>query len=165
MTPSGGLVMGTRSGDLDPGVLVYLMRTLKLGAGELEELIDSRSGLAGISGIGGDLRTLHAAAGSHAGARLALQMFCSRAAKELAAMCTVLGGVDLIVFTGGIGENDAQARAEICGRLACIGVGADATADVPSHPASRCRVLVLPSREDEQIARHVRDLCRSPANP
>ena len=163
MTPSGGLVMGTRSGDLDPGVLVYLMRTLKLGADELEDLVDRRSGLAGISGIGGDMRTLHAAAATNAGARLALQMFCSRAAKELAAMCTVLGGADLIVFTGGIGENDAQARAEICARLACIGVRVDA---IPASAtggggAAHCRVRVLPSREDEQIARHVRDLCRA----
>ena len=149
LTPSGGLVMGTRSGDIDPGVLVHLVRERGFGAAELEELVDRRSGLAGISGLDGDLRTLHAAAGADPAARLAIEMFCYRAAKELAAMTVALGGADLLVFTGGIGENDAAVRAGICGRLACIGVRADDAAG-----PGGCRVMVLPSREDEQIARH-----------
>ena len=146
LTPSGGLVMGTRSGDLDPGVLVHLVRERGYGAAELEELVDRRSGLAGLSGRGGDLRTLHAAADSDPAARLAIDVFCYRAAKELAGMAVALGGADLLVFTGGIGENDAAVRAGICGRLACIGVQAAGDAG--------CRVSVLPSQEDEQIARH-----------
>ena len=160
LTPTGGLVMGTRCGDLDPGALVYLMRAHGLDAAGLEDLVDRRSGLAGISGIGGDMRALHAAGDSNPDAQLAIRMFCYRAAKELAAMSTALGGVDAIVFTGGIGENDAQVRAEICGRLACIGVDDDSiVAELPGRRAPRCRVLVLPSREEVQIARHVQDLC------
>jgi acetate kinase len=163
LTPTGGVIMGTRSGDLDPGVLVYLMREKKFDAAMLEELVDHRSGLRGISGIGGDMRRLHEAAPSNADARLAIEMFCYSVRKAVAAMSAALGGVDLIVFTGGIGENDAQARAMICAGLSWIGVGLDearnrSAADPISDPASRCVVRVLASQEDEQIARHTRQL-------
>jgi len=151
--------MGTRSGDLDPDVLVYLMREKKFDAVMLEELVDRRSGLLGISGVGSDMRRLHEAASSNADARLAIQMFCYSVRKQVAAMIAALDGVDLIVFTGGIGENDGEARAAICGGLSWIGVRLDAgrnwSANNPiNDPASRCSVLVLASREDEQIARH-----------
>jgi acetate kinase len=167
LTPSGGLIMGTRSGDLDPGVLVYLLRLQGLDAAALEDLVDHRSGLAGISGRGGDMRALHAAAAEDADARLAVAMFCATAAKVLAGMCTVLGGADLIVFTGGIGENDALVRAGICARLDCLGVALDsahntaaaAAGALISSLASRCAVRVLPSQEDAQIARHTDALC------
>jgi acetate kinase len=106
--------MSTRSGDLDPGVLVYLMREKKFDAAMLEELIDRRSGLLGISGIGGDMRRLHQAASSNADARLAILMFCYSVRKQVAAMIAALDGVDLVVFTGGIGENDAEVRTAIC---------------------------------------------------
>jgi acetate kinase len=159
LTPTGGVIMGTRSGDLDPGVLVYLMREKKFDAAMLEELVDHRSGLLGISGIGSDMRRLHEAASSDADARLAIQMFCYSVRKQLAAMIATLDGVDLIVFTGGIGENDGEARATICAGLSWIGVSLDdarnQTANNPiSDAASRCPVLVLASQEDEQIARH-----------
>jgi acetate kinase len=159
LTPTGGVIMGTRSGDLDPGVLVYLMREKKFDAAVLEELVDHRSGLLGISGIGSDMRRLHEAASSDADARLAIQMFCYSVRKQLAAMIAALDGVDLIVFTGGIGENDGEARAAICAGLSWIGVSLDdarnRTANNPiSDAASRCPVLVLASQEDEQIARH-----------
>jgi acetate kinase len=146
LTPSGGLVMGTRCGDLDPGVLVHLMRERGFGAAELEELVDRQGGLAGISGLDGDLRSLHAAAAAQPAARLAIEVFCYRAAKELAGMAVALGGAELLVFTGGIGENDAAVRAAICGRLACIGVRTEG--------GGGCGVMVLPSQEDAQIARH-----------
>jgi acetate kinase len=145
LTPTGGVIMGTRSGDLDPGVLVYLMREMNLDATMLEDLIDRRSGLLGISGVSGDMRRLHEAASSSADARLAIQMFCQSVRKQIAAMIAVLEGIDLLVFTGGIGENDAEVRAAICNGLAW------------AAPAVR----VLASQEDEQIARHIRGLLPS----
>jgi acetate kinase len=159
LTPTGGVIMGTRSGDLDPGVLVYLMREKKFDAAMLEELVDHRSGLLGISGLGSDMRRLHEAAPSDADARLAIEMFCYSVRKQVAAMIAALDGVDLIVFTGGIGENDGEARAAICDGLSWIGVRLDEarnrSANNPiSDPASRCAVLVLASQEDEQIAHH-----------
>jgi acetate kinase len=164
LTPTGGIIMGTRSGDLDPGVLVYLARQKKLDATQLDELVDRHSGLLGVSGVSADLRDLHKAAQSNPDARLAIDMFCYSAAKQLAAMSAALGGVDAIVFTGGIGENDAQVRALICGHLSVLGVRLDAArnrdaGDPISASASRCQVRVLPSQEDEQIARQAWTLC------
>jgi acetate kinase len=159
LTPSGGVLMGTRSGDLDPGVLIYLMREKKLDAAALEDLIDHRSGLLGISGVSSDLRRLHDATSTSADARLAIEMFCYAVRKEIAAMIAALGGVDLIVFTGGIGENDGKVRAAICDGLSWAGVSLDDAqhrdaTNPPGDPASRRSVAVLPSQEDEQIARH-----------
>jgi acetate kinase len=156
MTPSGGLIMGTRSGELDPGVLIYLMREKKLDAGRLEDVIDHRSGLLGISGISSDMRRLHEASSTSADARLAIDMFCYSVRKQIAAMIAVLGGVDLIVFTGGIGENDTDVRGAICGGLDWAGVFIEDKRGNLSRP--RCEVDVLPSQEDEQIARHTRVL-------
>jgi acetate kinase len=163
LTPTGGVIMGTRSGDLDPGVLVYLMRALGFDAAAMEDLVDHRSGLRGVSGIAGDMRQLHDAAAGSAEARLAIHMFCYSVRKQAAAMIAALDGADTLVFTGGIGENDAAVRAEICDGLSWIGVGLDhvrnGAAENPiSHPASRVQVMVLPSLEDEQIARHARTL-------
>jgi acetate kinase len=167
LTPTGGVIMGTRCGDLDPGVLIYLIRENKLDAARLEELVDHRSGLLGISGVSSDMRRLHEAALSNPDARLAVQMFCYSVRKQIAAMIAALDGVDLIVFTGGIGENDPAVRAAICDGLSWIGVRlADRPNRVASNPindpGSRCPVLVLGSQEDEQIARHARALfdCR-----
>jgi acetate kinase len=151
LTPSGGLVMGTRSGELDPGVLIYLMREKKLDAALLEDMIDHHSGLLGISGISSDMRRLHEAASTSVDARLSIDMFCYSVRKQIAAMIAVLGGVDLIVFTGGIGENDREVRGAICSGLDWAGVVLE---DERSTP--RCRVRVLASQEDEQIARHTR---------
>ena len=163
LTPTGGVIMGTRSGDLDPGVLLYLMREKKFDAAMLEELVDRRSGLLGISGVGSDMRRLREAAVSNADARLAIEMFCYSVRKQVAGMIAALDGVDMLVFTGGIGENDAQARAAICGGLSWIGVSLDesrnrSASDPISDAASRCAVRVLASQEDVQIARHTRAL-------
>lgn len=162
LTPSGGVIMGARSGDLDPGVLIYLMREKKLDAVMLEELIDQRSGLRGISGVDGDMRSLHAVAATDTDAQLAIDMFCYSVRKQIAAMIAVLGGIDMIVFCGGIGENDALVRADICSELAWIGVSLNAernrTATNPISNSSRCAVHILVSQEDEQIARHSWDL-------
>jgi acetate kinase len=159
LTPTGGLIMGTRSGDLDPGVLIYLMRQKKFDADKVEELVDRRSGLLGISGVGSDMRHLHEAAASNVDARLAIEMFCYSVRKQMAGMIAALDGVDTVVFTGGIGENDAIARAAICAGLSWIGVsldqGRNRSASNPiNDAASRCVVQVLASQEDEQIARH-----------
>ena len=159
LTPTGGVIMGTRCGDLDPGVLVYLMREKKFDAARLDEMVNHRSGLLGISGVGSDMRRLHEAAASNADARLAIEMFCYSVRKQVAGMIAALDGVDLLVFTGGIGENDAQVRAEICAGLSRLGISLDKArnraADNPiNDSASCCSVRVLASREDEQITRH-----------
>ena len=166
LTPTGGLIMGTRSGDLDPGVLVHLLRQRHLDATFVEDLVNHRCGLRGISGIGGDMRALHAAEDAHPEARLAIEMFCYAAAKTLGAMSVALGGAELIVFTGGIGEHDDRVRAEVCARLSCLGVELDAAlnrhgAGRISSAGSRCEVQVLLSQEDEQIAHHTGVLCRA----
>jgi acetate kinase len=143
LTPSGGVIMSTRCGDIDPGVLEYLVRELHYDAAQLEELIDHQSGMLGISDLSGDMRELRAAAASDADARLAIAMFCQSVRKQIGALAVVLGGIDALVFTGGIGENDAATRAEICEGLEWIGVGIGSVA-----------VRVMPAQEDEQIARH-----------
>jgi len=169
LTPTGGVVMGTRSGDLDPGVLVHLMREMRLDAAAIEDLVDHRSGLLGISGVSGDLRALHQAASTHPDAQLALDMFCAAVAKAVAGMCTVLGGADMLVFTGGIGEHDAVVRSRIGAALACLGVVLDEARNrqgpgVVSSAASRCEVRVMVSQEDAQIARHTAALCQAQAS-
>ena len=159
LTPTGGVIMGTRPGDLDPGILIYLMREKNLDAADLEELLDHHSGLLGISNISSDIRTLHERAPVNADARLAIDMFCYSVRKQIAAMIAAMDGADMIVFTGGIGENDAAIRAQICDGLSWLGIGVEASrnriADNPiGNPSSRCSVRVLPSREDAEIARH-----------
>ncbi len=159
LTPTGGVMMGTRTGDLDPGVLLYLLREKKLDAARLADLIDHRSGLLGVSGISSDMQQLHKSASSNPAARLAIQMFCYSVGKQIAAMIAALDGVDLLVFTGGIGENDAQVRGAICSHLSWIGVsldeGRNQSADNPVNAAfSRCAVRVIASQEDAQIALH-----------
>ena len=158
LTPTGGAMMGTRSGDLDPGVLLYLMREMKFDVAKLADLVDHKSGLLAISGISSDTRRLHEAASHNADAQLAIQMFCYSVGKQIAAMIAALDGIDLLVFTGGIGENDAQVRAGICSLLAWIGVRLDEqrnqSAQNPVNTAtSRCMVRVIASQEDDQIAR------------
>ena len=163
LTPTGGVVMGTRSGDLDPGVLVYLMREKNYDAAMVEAMVNRQSGLVGISGIGSDMRRLHQEAPTNADARLAIDMFCYSVRKQIAAMISVLDGVDLIVFTGGIGEHDPDVRAAICAGLSWIGISLDharnrSASNPISNFSSRSQVLVLASQEDEQIARHTRVL-------
>jgi len=165
LTPTGGVIMSTRCGDIDPGVLAYAVRELRYDAAQLEALIDQRSGLYGISGISGDMRELRAAAASNEDARLAIAMFCYSIRKQIAAMAAVLGGVDLLVFTGGIGENDAMTRASICEGLDGLGIGTEPAAAglkgksrkqlstrAADRSGLRCVARVIPSQEDEQIA-------------
>ncbi len=159
LTPTGGLIMGTRSGDMDPGVLIHLLHQLGGDPTALATMLEQQSGLLGISGLSSDMRRLQLAAATHADARLAVHMFCISVAKQLAAMFTVLDTVDLLVFSGGIGENDSAARQRICAALACLGVKLDADRNahgqgVISCASSRCAVRVLAAQEEAQIARH-----------
>jgi len=143
LTPSGGVIMSTRCGDIDPGVIEHLIRESHYDATQLEALIDQQSGMLGISGLSGDMRELHAAALSNEDARLAIAMFCYSVRKQIAAMAAALGGIDMLVFTGGIGENDAVVRATICEGLGVLAIRDDSAG-----------VRVVPAQEDEQIARH-----------
>ena len=138
LTPTGGVMMGTRCGDLDPGALIYLMRHGYESAEALEELFDHRSGLLGVSGMTSDVRDLLSARKKDASADLALRMFCYQVQKAISAIAAALGGVDTLVFTGGIGEHAAEVREDISSRLEFLG---------------GFQILVLPAQEDLQIAR------------
>jgi acetate kinase len=170
LTPSGGVIMGTRSGDLDPGVLFHLMRSEGLDAEALEQVVNHRSGLLGISGISRDMRELHKAEATNRDAALAIRMFCTSVRKQIAGMISVLDGIDELIFTGGIGEHDSAIRAEICAGLSWMGVVLDdsknrAAAGVLNSPSSRCAIRVLASCEDEQIALHTAALVPTPDRP
>ena len=133
------------------------MRTQGFDADALEDLLERRSGLAGISGIGGDMRALRGAAAANADAALAVAMFCYAVRKQVAAMAAALAGIDALVFSGGIGENDRHTRSDVCTGLAWMGVIVDSArnARVPgvvSSDESRVVVRVVQSAEDEQIA-------------
>jgi acetate kinase len=142
LTPSGGVMMATRSGDLDPGLLIFLIREQKLDMARLQAMIDLESGLAGVSRLSGDMRRLRAA-GDNPDARLAIRMFAYSVRKQIAALAAALEGLDLLVFTGGIGEHDDETRREICAGLAWLGIGSEGAP-----------VRTLPANEEEQIARH-----------
>ena len=163
MTPSGGFVMSTRSGDLDPGVLLYLMRARGFTREQLEEVTDGRGGLLGISGISGDVRELLLASATNEAARDAIDAFCYQMRKFIGAYAVVLGGLDALVFTGGIGEHSAIIRASICEGLQFLGVTLDAELNIDDAPlissaSSRVVVRTLHTREDVMIARHIRAL-------
>jgi len=162
-TPSGGLMMGTRPGDLDPGVLVYLARQRGGDPAALERLIDHEAGLRGVSGSSGDMRDLLARRDRDPAAALAVELFCYQLRKHLGAFAAVLGGLDTLVFTGGIGEHAAPVRARACEGLEHLGVRLDAAsnredAPVISQPGSPCAVHVVATDEDLVIARHTRAL-------
>ncbi len=141
LTPTGGIMMGTRCGDLDPGLVVYLMRHGYARAEQLEHLFDHESGLLGISGMSSDVRTLLENRALNKQAALALEMFCYQVRKTIASMSAAMEGVDAIVFTGGIGEHAKALRDEISSGLKFLST-------------SELDVRVLPSQEDEQIARN-----------
>jgi acetate kinase len=158
-TPSGGFMMSTRSGDLDPGALIYLLEHKGYDAARLERAINRESGLLGVSGLSSDVKELLASRASDPRAALALEMFCYQVRKQVGAFAAALGGLDLLVFTAGIGERAAPVRAEICRGLRHLGVildaaRNDANADTISAETSRCAVRVIPTNEDLMIARH-----------
>jgi acetate kinase len=156
-TALDGLCMGTRPGAVDPGVILYLFQELKLSPGDVQTMLYKKSGLLGISGISNDMRDLLAS--DAAEARLAIDYFVYRAAKEIGALAAVLGGVDGIVFTGGIGENSAEIRQRICDASAWLGIALDPEANSRrthciSTADSRVSAWVIPTNEELMIARH-----------
>jgi acetate kinase len=160
-TAVDGLMMGTRTGSLDPGVLLYLMDYQGMDARALERLLYKESGLLGVSGISQDMRELLAS--ELPAAQEAVELFCYRILREIGSLAAALGGLDALVFTGGIGEHAAPVRQRVCGELDWLGVELDAAANA-SHArcittvASRVPVLVLPTNEEWVIARHTATL-------
>jgi acetate kinase len=156
-TALDGLCMGTRPGALDPGVVLYLFQNLALSAKEVETILYKQSGLLGISGISNDMRDL--VGRSEPEARLAVDYFVYRAAKEIAALAAVIGGIDALVFTAGIGENSPEIRSRICEACAWLGLELDAKANVNRGPRistsqSKISAWVVPTNEELMIARH-----------
>ncbi|MBY8826551.1 acetate/propionate family kinase [Hephaestia mangrovi] len=165
-TALDGLVMGTRCGAIDPGVLLYLQQSKGMDADALTDLLYNRSGLLGVSGASSDMRNLLDSDAPLA--KAAVELFVYRVAREAGALASSLGGLDGIVFTAGIGENAAPVRAAICRRLAWLGVALDDAANdvgaaVISTADSRVRVRVVPTNEERMIAIHVRDLLAATA--
>ena len=167
LTPTEGLMMGTRVGDVDPGALTFLMKKHNLSADDLQKIINKESGVMGVSGISSDMREIEAAvkAGDKM-ATLALDMYIQRIIKYIGAYAAEMGGVDIIVFTGGVGENQTGLRADVCRPLAFMGVELDeevnartrGTETVISSAASKVKVVVVPTDEELMIARDTRDI-------
>ena len=156
-TAADGLMMGTRCGALDPGVILYLMDQRGMDARAIEKLIYQQSGLLGVSGISSDMRTLRRS--SAAEAREAIDLFVYRIAREIGSLVAALGGIDGLVFTGGIGENDAQTRSEVADRCRWLGLEFDDVHIAPregvvSTRGSRVTAWVIPTDEEKMIARH-----------
>jgi acetate kinase len=164
-TPTAGLVMGTRPGDLDPGLLVYLMKEEQLSAEEMEDFISSRCGLLGISQTSADMRDLIAARDKDPRAADAVNLFCYQAKKHLCALASTLGGVDTIVFAGGIGEHAPEVRVAICEGLDFLGLKLDAAKnargeDIISTNQSRVNIRIIPTDEEIVIVRIVLSILR-----
>lgn len=170
LTPTEGLMMGTRVGDIDSGALTYLMTKHHLSVDELQAIINKDSGVAGVSGISSDMREIEAAVkDGDPRATLALDMYEQRIIKYIGAYAAEMGGVDIIVFTGGVGENQTGVRENVCKPLAFMGVEIDTalnatvrgTETLISTPSSRIKVAVIPTDEELLIARDTRDIVSS----
>ena len=167
LTPAGGIPMATRSGDLDPGVLLFLLRAKHLNADSLEVLLNHDSGLTALSGGKADMRDLEAAADKgDQQSGLAIEVFCASVRKVIAAYAAVLGGIDMLIFAGGIGEHSARVRSGVCDGLDWLGISIDpagnqANSGTISASGSKVRVRTAAAEEDVQIARHCRALMRS----
>jgi acetate kinase len=166
MTALEGLVMGTRCGALDPGVILYLLQQRGMNAASVEELLYRRSGLLGVSGISSDMRALLDSPDPHAAE--AIELFVFRILRELGALAATLGGLDGLVFTAGIGEHAAPIRARVCEGAAWLGIDLDPAANRAggpciTRPKSRVSAWVVPTDEDLMIARHTHRVTRNPA--
>jgi acetate kinase len=166
LTPTGGIPMATRTGDIDPGVLLYLLRAKQMNVDSLEKLLNKSSGLTALSDGTADMRGLEAAAEKgDQPAQLAIEIFCTSIRKVIAAYTAVLGGLDMLVFAGGIGEHSIRVRRDVCHQLGFLGIVIDdainrSNGGEISSANSRVRVRIVPSQEDFQIARHCRTLMR-----
>jgi acetate kinase len=161
LTPLEGLVMGTRPGDVDPGIVLFMLRDLGLSPDEVDHTLNNESGLLGLSGVSNDMRDVEAgAAQGDPRCRLALDVYAYRVKKYIGAFAAAMGGLDTLVFTAGVGENDAAMRAAICDGLGFLGIDLDAAVNAATHrvekdiaaPGSRVRVLVMPTDEEGMIA-------------
>ena len=160
-TAVDGLPMGTRCGNLDPGVILYLLEELKMDARAIEKLIYQQSGLLGVSGVSSDMRTLEQSADP--AAKDAIDLFVYRIGREIGSLAAALGGLDALVFTGGIGENSRSLRERVCVDAAWLGVQLDRVANQANGPrittaASRVAAWVIPTNEELMIARHTQRL-------
>ena len=162
-TPMEGLMMATRSGSIDPGIILHVQQRHGLTPAQVDRTLNRESGLLGVSGLSADMRSVLAAAeGGHEQARLALEIYTDRVRQAIGALAVTMGGVDALAFTAGVGENAAEVRAAICAGLECLGLdldrGANATrrpdADVAS-PDARARILVIAAREDVTMLQEV----------
>ncbi len=161
MTPAEGLVMGTRSGDLDPAILLHMARVEKLSPDDVDNIINKKSGLLGVSGVTSDMRDVEAgAARGDARAALALAIFCYRIKKYIGSYAAAMGGLDAVVFTGGIGENSDNVRAITCQGLEFLGLELDAEKNASARTKmdlsvenARVRALLVPTNEELMIAR------------
>ena len=165
-TALDGLCMGTRPGSVDPGVILHLFQTMGLSASDVEATLYKKSGLLGVSGISNDMRELEGNPDPHA--RLAVDYFVYQAAKQVGALAAVLGGLDALVFTAGIGENSATIRRRICEASAWLGIALDPQANEKNGPlisraGSRVSAWVIPTNEELMIARHMGALLRAGA--
>lgn len=150
LTPLDGVMMATRSGAIDPGLVLYLQRTEGMSASEVEDLLYHRSGLLGVSGISADIRTLLASTDKKA--KDAIGQFCARVAEQVCVMATAMNGLDMLVFTGGIGEHSAEIRRNVCARLAWLGIAPPGETD--EDHSGRIPVLTIPTDEEFIIALH-----------
>jgi len=162
-TPLEGLVMSTRSGDVDPGALLYLLEQKKISAKELDTTLNKKSGLLGVSAKSGDMRVLLDEMQKDVHAEEAVNLFCYRVKKYIGAYAAVLGGLDVLVFAGGIGEHAPLVRKRICDGLEFLGIrldgpGNEANAALISAPKSRAKIRVINTNEDLMIVRHVRSV-------
>lgn len=171
-TPMEGLMMGTRSGTIDPGILLYLLRHKGMEVNALDKALNDESGLLGVSGVSSDMRRVLSALPSNPDARLALDVYIHRIRQTIGAMAATLGGIDALVFTAGIGEHAPEIRRRVCENLNFLGVELDrrgnetcrADADV-AVPVSPVRILVIAAREDLAIMRETRRLLTSTGEP
>jgi acetate kinase len=162
-TPLDGLMMATRSGSVDPGILLHVQRRHGLTVEQVEAALNHESGLLGVSGISGDMREILAAArAGHERARLALAVYTRRVRQAVGALAVTLGGVDALVFTAGVGEHAAEVRAAVCDGLECLGLELDGEANTACRPdadvarrSSRGRILVIATREDLTMLQQV----------
>jgi acetate kinase len=166
-TPTSGLVMGTRPGDLDPGVVVHMMRAERAGPDEIDKLLNERCGLRGISDTTSDMRDLLQKQATDPRAAEAVEVFCYQARKRIGAFAAAVEGLDTLVFSGGIGERSAEIRRRICAGLRFLDVELDdekneADKAVISTAASRVTVRVIPTDEEVMIARETRKLLEEP---
>ncbi len=162
-TPLEGLMMGTRSGTVDPGLLIYLLRDKGLDADRLDKALNHESGLLGVSGVSSDMREVLAAQFKNPNARLAVEIYVHRIRQTIGAMAAVLGGVDGFVFTAGVGENSAEIRERVCENLGFLGLALDRDANKNCRPDadiaardSLGRILIIATREDLTIVRETR---------